>query len=57
MVSGKSTGWILYSLFYYIMKVTGPFCRKGGSTQAKKLEITYEELQKQLGLGVTPHHV
>ena len=29
--------------------------KRGGSTQARDIEITYEELQRQLGLGVTPN--
>ena len=31
-------------------------CRRGGSNQTRKLEMTCEDLQRQLGLGVTPHH-
>jgi hypothetical protein len=26
--------------------------RRGGTTQTKPLEITYEQIQKELGLGV-----
>ena len=29
--------------------------RKGGTTQSKSMELTYEEIQKQLGLGVDPN--
>ena len=29
--------------------------RRGGSTQTRKLEMTYEEVQRHLGLGVMPH--
>jgi hypothetical protein len=29
--------------------------RRGGTLQAKSTEITYEQIQKELGLGVNPH--
>ena len=29
--------------------------RKGGTTQSKSMEMTYEEIQKELGLGVDPN--
>ena len=35
------------------------FCKvvfkKGGSTQNKNMEMTYEEMQRELGLGVDVH--
>ena len=33
----------------------GMVYRKGGTTQSKSMELTYEEIQKQLGLGVDPN--
>ena len=29
--------------------------KKGGTTQSKPVELTYEEIQKELGLGVDPN--
>ena len=29
--------------------------RRGGTLQAKSTEITYQQIQKELGLGVNPH--
>ena len=38
-----------------VRRAVGEVYRRGGSTQSRDMEITYEELQRQLGLGVTPN--
>ena len=38
-----------------VRRAVGEVYRRGGSTQSQDMDITYEELQRQLGLGVTPN--